>query len=76
MRIPCGEDGSDLGSGLYNTPSYANHSCVPNVMVFFSQSTLEYICSKSVKAGEELFISYCDERFLYFIYLNVIINNV
>lgn len=62
MRIPKGEDGSELGVGLYNIASFANHSCSPNMIVMFCGNSLEYVATKEIKEGEQLFISYIDNR--------------
>ena len=51
------------GSGLYALQSTCNHSCEPNAEVTFpySNSTLAVKATKSIKSGEEIFISYVDE---------------
>ena len=62
MRIPKGEDGSELGVGLFNVSSLTNNHCEPNCVIMFAGNALEMVTVKPIKKGEQLFISYVDNR--------------
>ena len=56
--------GGFVGSGLYRRLSAINHSCAPNCSVEFVSWNAEVslMATQAIPAGEELFITYCDEQ--------------
>ena len=52
------------GSGMFAVANCANHSCSPNIVPMnrHEDCTLSLVALRSVRAGEELFISYIDEH--------------
>jgi deoxyinosine 3'endonuclease (endonuclease V) len=61
-----GEEDNDqdtVGTGVFSVLCQANHSCDPNAEIVFSDSNLASLrLLRSVKAGEELCVSYIDEE--------------
>lgn len=58
-----GEDGDgspSSGSGIWLQASYANHSCLPNGMRAFIGDMMVVRASRSIQAGEEIFMRYTD----------------
>ncbi|KAL1586937.1 hypothetical protein WHR41_04017 [Cladosporium halotolerans] len=53
-------DDISLGIGFDNIVCSANHSCDPNLIVFFNQPQLLLRALKPIKKGDELFIKYVD----------------
>jgi hypothetical protein len=53
-------DDVSLGLGFDNIVCSANHSCDPNLVVFFNQPTLLLRALKPIRKGDELFIKYVD----------------
>jgi len=49
---------NSLGTGLYKTSSFLNHSCDPNVVAIFNGTKIHIRTIKEVQEGEELFLSY------------------
>ena len=47
-----------LGTGLYKTASFVNHSCDPNCVAIFDGTSVSLRTIKEVQAGEEFVISY------------------
>ena len=56
--MPISPDSENLGSAMYPSASYFNHSCDPNVAKVRQGRTVLFVTSKEVQAGEELCISY------------------
>ena len=47
-----------LGTGLYKTSSFINHSCDPNVITIFDGPRVVLRAIKDIEEGEELLLSY------------------
>ncbi|XP_055299053.1 SET and MYND domain-containing protein DDB_G0273589-like isoform X2 [Sitodiplosis mosellana] len=45
---------------LYDTISFFNHSCAPNVTICMEGGTMHCIACREIKANEQLFIDYCE----------------
>jgi hypothetical protein len=57
-ELPISPDSEHLGSAMYPSASYFNHSCDPNVTKVRQGRTVLFVTSKNVQPGEELCISY------------------
>ena len=57
-ELPISPDSENLGSAMYPSASYFNHSCDPNIAKLRQGRTIVFVTSKEVQAGEELCISY------------------
>jgi len=57
-ELPLTPDSENLGSVMYPSASYFNHSCDPNVTKVRRGRRVLFVTSKYVEAGEELCISY------------------
>lgn len=57
-ELPISPDSENLGSAMYPSASYFNHSCDPNVVKIRQGRTVLFVTSKDVKPEEELCISY------------------
>ena len=57
-ELPISPDSENLGSAMYPSASYFNHSCDPNIAKVRQGRTVLFVTSKEVQAGEELCISY------------------
>lgn len=55
-------DDVSLGLGFDNIVCSANHSCEPNLIVFFNQPQLLLRALKPIRKGDELFIAIDGER--------------
>jgi hypothetical protein len=55
---PITPDSENLGSAMYPSASYFNHSCEPNITKVRRGRTVLFVTSRDVDAGEELCISY------------------
>ena len=53
-------DDVSLGLGFDNIVCSANHSCEPNLVVFFNQPQLLLRALKPIRKGDDLFIKYVD----------------
>jgi hypothetical protein len=59
-ELPITPDSENLGSAMYPSASYFNHSCDPNVMKVRLGREVLFITCRDVQAAEELCISYGD----------------
>ncbi|KAK9464346.1 hypothetical protein V1512DRAFT_278475 [Lipomyces arxii] len=57
-QIPLHLESECLGSSIYPSASYFNHSCDPNVLKTRTGRQMHFITTRPVKAGQELCISY------------------
>lgn len=57
-ELPITPDSENLGSAMYPSASYFNHSCDPNVAKVRQGRTMIFVTAREVQAGEELCISY------------------
>lgn len=57
-ELPISPDSEHLGSVMYPSASYFNHSCDPNVAKVRQGRIVLFVTSKDVQPGEELCISY------------------
>ena len=57
-ELPISPDSENLGSAMYPSASYFNHSCDPNVMKVRQGRRVLFITEKYVEIEEELCISY------------------
>lgn len=57
-ELPLSPDSENLGSAMYPSASYFNHSCEPNVAKLRKGRAFLFFTSREVQAGEELCISY------------------
>ena len=57
-ELPITPDSENLGSAMYPSASYFNHSCEPNVLKIRQGRTVQFVASRDVSKGEELCISY------------------
>jgi hypothetical protein len=63
MRVPDPADGSPMACALYATASAAMHSCRPSCFALFdAQGVLSLVTTGPVEKGQELSLSYIDER--------------
>ncbi|XP_070496115.1 N-lysine methyltransferase SMYD2-like [Chironomus tepperi] len=62
------------GNSISTFVSLLNHSCIPNVHSFSVDNKVSVIVLKPVKAGEQLFRSYCTHIFHFFDQLELLIN--
>lgn len=51
-----------LGVGIYIVVSKLNHSCCPNCDIKFRDSSAILVTERPLEAGEQLFISYVDDK--------------
>ena len=56
---PSEASNNERGTGLYLLASYINHSCIPNAHRQFFNEVMVTRATQSIKAGEEITISYC-----------------
>jgi hypothetical protein len=59
-EIPITPDSENLGSAMYPSASYFNHSCDPNVIKVRNGQKVTFVTCQVVQPGEELCISYGD----------------
>lgn len=59
-ETPITPDSENLGSAMYPSASYFNHSCEPNVLKMRQGRTIRFVTSRDIHKGEELCISYGD----------------
>jgi SET domain len=57
-ELPIMAESENLGSAMYPSASYFNHSCDPNVMKVRLGREVIFVTSREVQSGEELCISY------------------
>ncbi|KAK9354725.1 hypothetical protein V1523DRAFT_407116 [Lipomyces doorenjongii] len=57
-QLPLNEESECLGSSIFPSGSYFNHSCDPNVIKTRSGRQMHFSTSRAVREGEELCISY------------------
>ncbi|EED80582.1 predicted protein, partial [Postia placenta Mad-698-R] len=57
-EVPLTEESECLGFAVYPRPSFFNHHCSPNVNKERYGRGLAFVTTRSVRAGEELCISY------------------
>jgi len=57
-ELPISPDCENLGSAMYPSASYFNHSCDPNVAKLREGRVVRFVTSRDVQEGEELCISY------------------
>jgi SET domain-containing protein len=57
-ELPITSESENLGSAMYPSASYFNHSCSPNVMKVRLGREIQFVTSREVHSGEELCISY------------------
>ena len=57
-ELPISPDSENLGSAMYPSASYFNHSCDPNIIKVRSKRSVLFVTSKDVLKGQELCISY------------------
>jgi hypothetical protein len=57
-ELPVSPESENLGSAIYPSASYFNHSCDPNVAKVRKGRTVLFVTSKDVQPEEELCISY------------------
>jgi len=57
-ELPISPDSENLGSAMYPSASYFNHSCDPNVEKVREGRVVRFVTSRDVQEGEELCISY------------------
>lgn len=57
-------DNGESGCSEITAPiaSYLNHSCAPNASKFLLANSIIVVTMRPIKAGEQLFVSYCDIR--------------
>ena len=60
-----GTELAPLAAAVYTTPSFINHSCVPNCVVVYTGRKLSLRTVQEVKAGDQLFISYTEQLEIY-----------
>lgn len=49
---------NSLGTGVYKTASFINHSCDPNCIALFNGPDISIRCIKNIASGEELLMGY------------------
>lgn len=54
-------DLAPLAAAVYTTPSFINHSCVPNCIVVYTGRKLSLRTIQPIQAGDQLFISYTEQ---------------
>jgi hypothetical protein len=59
-ELPIMPDSENLGSAMYPSASYFNHSCEPNVLKLRQGRIISFVTSRDIQEGEELCISYGD----------------
>jgi len=57
-ELPISPDSENLGSAMYPSASYFNHSCDPNVMKVRQGRKVSFLTERDVEIEEELCISY------------------
>ena len=57
-ELPISSDSENLGSAMYPSASYFNHSCDPNINKIRQGRSILFVTSRDVEAEEELCISY------------------
>jgi hypothetical protein len=57
-ELPVSPDSENLGSVMYPSASYFNHSCDPNMIKIRQGRTVLFVSSRDISAEEELCISY------------------
>jgi SET domain len=57
-ELPISADSENLGSAMYPSASYFNHSCEPNIIKVRQGRTILFVTSREVQNEEELCISY------------------
>jgi hypothetical protein len=57
-ELPISPDSENLGSAMYPSASYFNHSCDPNIAKVRCGRAVLFVTSKEISKGEELCISY------------------
>ena len=57
-ELPISTESENLGSAIYPSASYFNHSCDPNVSKLRQGRTVHFIASRDILCGEEVCISY------------------
>lgn len=48
----------EIGAGLWNFPSYFNHSCIPNATYIFLGDVIFLYAYENIKKDEEIFVQY------------------
>lgn len=59
-ETPITPDSENLGSAMYPSASYFNHSCEPNMLKIRQGRTLRFVTSRDIQKGDELCINYGD----------------
>jgi hypothetical protein len=49
---------SKLGIGVLLFANFINHSCIPNIYLFYDDSKMHYLVLRPIKKGEQLFMAY------------------
>jgi len=57
-ELPISPDSENLGSAMYPSASYFNHSCDPNITKVRRGRSVLFVTSKEISKGQELCISY------------------
>jgi len=57
-ELPVGPDSENLGSAMYPSASYFNHSCEPNLIKLRQGRTVRFVACRDIQCDEELCISY------------------
>lgn len=57
-ELPIMAESENLGSAMYPSASYFNHSCDPNIMKVRLGREVIFVTSREVQSGEEMCISY------------------